>query len=445
MGSPWEIYENLDGFVYAADMDSYELLYLNKKAREAFGISSPEALRRRKCYELLQNCAAPCSICTNSELKPEHFIQWNYYNPILDQHLFLIDTMVEENARKCRVEVALDISIQEKQSRLADRYENLEMLVNNTLGVALQKPTPDETIQCLLECLGKILKGERAYIFEKNNKGGNDNTYEWVAAGVTPQKDNLQDVPEEVTAAWYRRFLENKHVVIHNLEDILQEDPLMYEVLKQQNIRSLVVVPLHINNKVTAFYGVDNPPNDLLEYVRGMLHIVGHFITAAMRRRDLVRQLEDLSYHDQQTGLGNRHAFHRFIDHMEQNKSLGIIFCDITGLKRTNDTLGHKAGDEIISRAAESMRQVFDSNMLFRFGGDEMVALCPGIKEEELQEKAEQIRKVSQLNGANMAFGVAWAPAGSVDIDRLMSESETQMYRDKSLYYKKMGIDRRRG
>ena len=134
------------------------------------------------------------------------------------------------------------------------------MLINEGLRVALQQPTPDATLNFLLEYLGKLLKGDRAYIFEKNETGGDNNTYEWVAAGVTPEKEDLQDLPPEVCASWYQKFSENKHIMIEDLEKIREDDPALYHVLHKQNISSLVVVPLYDNGKAFAFYGIDNPP-----------------------------------------------------------------------------------------------------------------------------------------------------------------------------------------
>ena len=63
----WEHYENLDEYVYVSDMDSYELVYMNRKAREAFHVPSIESAMGKKCYEVLQQCAAPCTVCTNAE------------------------------------------------------------------------------------------------------------------------------------------------------------------------------------------------------------------------------------------------------------------------------------------------------------------------------------------------------------------------------------------
>ena len=91
---------------------------------------------------------------------------------------------------------------------------------------ALLEETPDQSLEVLLEHLGKALNGERTYIFERNETGGDDNTYEWVAHGVQPEKDNLQNVPPEVCAFWYKSFRIGKHIVIKDLEDTRENDPL---------------------------------------------------------------------------------------------------------------------------------------------------------------------------------------------------------------------------
>lgn len=441
----WEFYENLDEYVYVADIDSYELVYMNRKAREAFNVQSAKCFMGKKCYEVLQQCSTPCTFCTNVELKPGCFKRWRYYNSVLDKHLILFDSMVIADGRRYRIEVAVNVNNEEEREKALGRYQNLEMLVNNALGVALQKPTPDETIQTLLEHIGHILRGERAYIFEKNEHGNDDNTYEWVAAGITPQKQNLQNVPPWICEPWYLQFQKHSHVLIRDLEDIQEQEPMMYQVLKPQGIHSLVVVPLEFDGEITAFYGVDNPPAGTLEDAIGILRIMGHFITASLKRRDLMRKLLDLSFRDQQTRLGNRYALQRFVDEEYcVEMSLGVMFCDVTGLKRVNDEQGHKAGDVMIARAAESLREIYDGYQCFRFGGDELLALCPGISEKETGDKGELLKLAAKEKGIVLSVGTAWAAAGAANIDSLLSEAETRMYQDKSRYYQTMGIDRRK-
>ena len=174
--------------------------------------------------------------------------------------------------------------------------QNLEAVINEGLRVALLEETPDQSLEVLLEHLGKALKGERTYIFEQNGSGYDDNTYEWVADGVEPERENLQNVPPEVCESWYRNFSVGKHIVIENLEDIRESDPLQYENLKRQNIHSLVVVPLYDGQKIIGFYGVDNPPVKSLEYASNMLQTAAYFIVSSLRRRNLFRELQKRSY-----------------------------------------------------------------------------------------------------------------------------------------------------
>ncbi len=174
--------------------------------------------------------------------------------------------------------------------------QDMEAVINEGLRAALLEETPDQSLEVLLEHLGKALDGERTYIFEQNSSGGDDNTYEWTADGVEPEKENLQDVPAEVCASWYRNFRVGKHIVIEDMEDIRETDPLQYENLKRQGIRSLVVVPLYDGDRIVGFYGVDDPHVRSLEYASNMLQTAAYFIVSSLKRRDLLRELQKRSY-----------------------------------------------------------------------------------------------------------------------------------------------------
>ena len=174
--------------------------------------------------------------------------------------------------------------------------QNLEAVINEGLRVALLEETPDQSLEVLLEHLGKALNGERTYIFEQNESGCDDNTYEWAAEGVTPEKESLQNVPPEVCASWYQKFSIGKHIIIEHLDDIQKTDPLQYENLKRQGIHSLVVVPLYDGKRIIGFYGVDNPPVKSLEYASNMLQTAAYFIVSSLKRRNLVRELQKRSY-----------------------------------------------------------------------------------------------------------------------------------------------------
>ena len=183
-----------------------------------------------------------------------------------------------------------------EQHSVMRSVQNLEAVINEGLRVALLEETPDQSLEVLLKHLGKALNGERTYIFERNESGGDDNTYEWTADGVAPEKETLQNVPPEVCASWYRNFGVSKHIVIESLESIRETEPLQYENLKRQNIHSLVVVPLYHSEKLIGFYGVDNPPAKSLEYASNMLQTAAYFIVSSLKRRNLVREIQKRSY-----------------------------------------------------------------------------------------------------------------------------------------------------
>lgn len=133
-----------------------------------------------------------------------------------------------------------------------------------------------------------------------------------------------------------------------------------------------------------------------------------------------------------------------YVSNIGSDAGLGIVYCDITGLKRMNDTMGHKMGDELIRHAAESLKSAFGEYGLFRIGGDELLAICVDIDEETLQNRVELLRKKAVENSVNLAIGSAWEKMFDKDLQKTMSKAEKLMYQEKNEYYRKAGIDRRR-
>lgn len=442
----WQFFENLNEYVYAAEIETNELVYMNRKTLDAFGFHSVDDIQGKKCYEVIQNSSVPCGMCNNDKLCSGKFEEWRYYNPVIDKYMIVKDTLVEdaETGKRYRVEFSIDISEERAQDKRIQKYRAMEAVVNEGLRVALAADTPDETIQIILEHLGKVLNAERTYIFEKNAQGCDDNTYEWTAPGIMPEKNHLQNLPPEVCANWYQLFSEGEIVLITDLEEIREKDPLQYENLKRQGIRSVVVLPLYDRGNIIAFYGADNPPCDSLQYTSSMLRIMGYFLVSCIKRRNLMQKLMDMSYKDPMTGLGNRFALSVFVDEMDKEAGLGVIYGDITSLKCVNDCEGHVAGDHLILRACGCLIEVFDGYGIFRMGGDELLVLCPGIAAEDLEERIAKLHTLMEERSVNMAIGSLWSAQAVTDLDAFLREAEKQMYENKAEYYRKHGIDRRR-
>lgn len=439
MSKIWEFFDTMDELVYVTDMDNYDLIYMNQKALRAYGFHSLEEIAGKKYHEVIRQSSVPFSMCNNYELRPGCFREWRHYDPILKRQVIFKDTLIKEDGKNYHMEIAIDAGRQEQQ----DSMMNLEAKINEGFRVALQQETPSQTLEVLLEYTGKALGSERTYIFERNERGCDDNTYEWVADGITPKKSILQNLPAEVCGNWYQSFRTDRQIVIKETEDIRKINPLQYEYLKRLNIRSLVVVPLYNEGSVIGFYGIDNPPDKLLDYASDMLQIMAHFIISSLKRRNLLRQLKEMSYCDQLTQIGNRHAMTEYIDSLQNGQSLGVVYCDVTGLKQVNDRKGHDAGDRLLTDACECLKKSFGKYGLFRVGGDELLAICAGIGETALRQGVEQLKKYLQDRSVHMAVGSIWEKDSAGGVKGLITEAEKRMYRDKAAYYKKYGVDRR--
>lgn len=443
MNEFWKFYEKLNEVVYVSDIDTYDLIYMNQRAREVYGIAPQENLNGRKCYEVLQGCSSPCAICTNRFLKEGEFYEWSYHNPIAHKTFSVKDILVLHGEHRYRLELSIDISLQETQRQTIQKFVAHESMINDGLRQALSAATPELSLKVLLEYLGRALKCDRVYIFEKNANGSFDNTYEWCAHGVIPHKHNLQNVPYEAVELWYQSFYQNQNVIIKDLKEEQQNNPTAYEFLDHQQIHALVVSPLISHQKVIGFYGADNPPREFLNHISTMFQVLGHFITSIIRRRNLVNRLETLSYYDQLTGARNRHGMNEFAANAEHQKSIGLVYCDVMGLKKINDNNGHLEGDTLLVRSCQCLQKHFPKESVFRIGGDEFLIMQSGVSEEELLSQIDALREDMPNHDIMLAIGAVWSPRCNGQIANLMKIADSRMYDDKRKHYEQAAHNRR--
>jgi diguanylate cyclase (GGDEF)-like protein len=127
---------------------------------------------------------------------------------------------------------------------------------------------------------------------------------------------------------------------------------------------------------------------------------------------------------------------------MNPEESIGIAYCDVTGLKWINDHYGHQVGDQLLLRATGCIRDAFPEDAWFRMGGDEFLVLCPGITREALQERETGLREILKTRDVHLAVGFVWRPDSKENMDKLLIEADELMYDDKRKYYaEKMRVD----
>ena len=288
-----------------------------------------------------------------------------------------------------------------------------------------------------------LFTADRAYIFEQNDRGTFDNTYEWCKAGVPKEKDNLQDVPYEgIIETWFAQYQESNNVIIHDIEECKKTSEAIYERLKPQGVNTLVTGPIKINGKMVGFYGVDNPPEEKLHEISKLIDMIEFMISFMIRLRNNADVLEHSALYDLLTDCKNRKALDWvYTEKLEKYFPLAVVMCDLNVLKEINDQKGHDAGDKFIVQATQTLKSVFGKRHVYRLGGDEFIAVLPNITHPAFQKLLETAK--SQL-GATASLGTTISGTKDMDFESLLKAADAEMYENKKQYYIVTGKDRRK-
>jgi diguanylate cyclase (GGDEF)-like protein len=125
-----------------------------------------------------------------------------------------------------------------------------------------------------------------------------------------------------------------------------------------------------------------------------------------------------------------------------QEQTIGVLFMDLDGLKPVNDSYGHAAGDRLLAATAARLRQSLRSyDFVGRIGGDEFLAILPGIKADDMMTSVEHMKKMVSESTVELGVGIQVRPMISVgaalfpedasDPDELIYLSDQRMYDDK--------------
>ena len=160
----------------------------------------------------------------------------------------------------------------------------------------------DDAINKSLKDMGVLTTASRSYLFMlKKDATFMDNTHEWCAEGVTPQIDNLKDLPVDTVPWWMEKLHRGEIIHIEDVSKLPPEAKAEKEILESQDIRSLLVFPLSVKRKLAGFIGFDNvmATSKWRDEDVALLRIFSELLGTALERvqiqEDITRTARDLA------------------------------------------------------------------------------------------------------------------------------------------------------
>lgn len=150
--------------------------------------------------------------------------------------------------------------------------------------------------------------------------------------------------------------------------------------------------------------------------------------------------LQQLAFTDTLTGVGNRTSYDREVERICSDRKaevLGILMMDINNLKEINDTQGHKAGDSVLRDFGQRITRLLPASAtIYRYGGDEFIALIPWVDDEQMAKLSDAVLAFFTASGkASYQVAVGYdifIPKKKEKFAQVVSRADVAMYRCKS-------------
>lgn len=390
------------GNVYISDMDTYELLYLNKHSCNTLQASANELIGR-KCYEVIQGRTSPCPFCTNSYLKKDDTYEWEFYNKKLKRTFIIKDRMLNWQGRRVRIELSYDMYSAEY--KLAKKDQERESILKTIPAGMVRLDARDylTILWCNDIFLNMIEYTKEQFAEELNNQCGY-----LFSEDYKRSKKLAQDLKES-----------GDNVVF---------EAKIYTRSREERIWTVTLCYISGEDSwdgIPSFYSI------------------GIDIT---KERKQIEKLQHISEKDALTGIYNRAETERQIKkYFEKNLNvMGALFMiDTDNFKQINDTEGHMIGDIVLTEMASGMKKIMrDSDVVGRIGGDEFTIFMKNISSvKDAEKKAEELlymfrhlfQKEKSFLKVTCSIGIAIYPKDGTTFKEIYARADKALYQAKNM------------
>lgn len=394
------ILNNMDAVVYISDMQTYELLFINNKAKEITGDIKTEG---KLCWQVMHSGqTGPCEFCTNQQLvtaddQSGGVVVWEHGDKRSGRWFECRDQAVSWfDGRLVRMEVATDIT-----GRKAVEKE-----------LSLSATVFDRAYEA-------VMVADAEWRIEKVNRAFSQIT------GF--QEDEVRGTRPDFLLAD-----ESAGILNNEMQEALERSGAWEGEIRSRRKSGEV---FHEWLSVT-----------LLRDDKGRPARFVSLFSDITKRKEQEQKISQQANFDFLTGLPNRFLFHDRLDMAlssarRDGRRLALLFIDLDRFKHVNDTLGHEVGDDLLREASRRLcSEVRDSDTVARLGGDEFTVIIRDFRRiEPVELLAEAILGSlarPYLLGehevhASASIGITVYPNDGSERDVLLRNADNAMYRAK--------------
>jgi len=204
---------------------------------------------------------------------------------------------------------------------------------------------------------------------------------------------------------------------------------------------NVLFAPLIIEKHAVGLIGLANKENGFTQRDIVFVSALSDIAAVALRNSRNLETLRYVSFHDQLTGLYNRHYFANEMKRLQHSREypITIISVDLDNLKKVNDTRGHVEGDKYLQACATLFKDTLRNyDLLARIGGDEFALVLNRTDRETGENIIERIKsnveKYNQTHTAlplSISMGLAVSENSDQPLEETFREADGLMYKEK--------------
>lgn len=424
--------------IMLVDTENHDLLLINKALKRDLHLPEDFICAGRKCYVVLQGRETPCPFCPNSTLPLDRFITRAEKFMATGEAYDTREVLISWWGRKARLMLGMPAKDSAGARKLNDLL-NDEIWANESITAGMAEKDPDIGIAKTINLIGRNLESQRLLIFEERDDGTVRCTYEWCTQNNVCVKQELQSVLQKKLEPLYRLYQDNKIVTIPDYPDYCRKHPDMW--LPLEEIRNVISGHLSISGRSLGFSLVLNVNEEAVYRTGYVLYMLTDFVAVMIQNRDNMAAALARSEQDPMTEIGNRAGLNAYVAERKSTGLVTLIMGDVNGLKKTNDTEGHLAGDALICRIADILVQCTDREHVFRMGGDEFLVIQENMDETGAHQLIHEIKDMCHSQGMSISLGYAVHQGPLDDIDAVLKIADQSMYEDKGKHYHRRRSD----